>query len=74
MYFRLQNLPKLATNKPDKIGDFLPDNVTYDTSKNELTHTYRGGEKVITNLSALKLESISLISKDFRRAAESETR
>lgn len=71
MYVRLQNLPELVANKPEKLTDFLPDNVTYDPRTNELTHTYRGGEKAVTNLSTLKLETVSLISKDIRRTQDS---
>jgi hypothetical protein len=34
MYHELQKLPRLAETEPDKVGHYLPDNVTYDAEKN----------------------------------------
>jgi hypothetical protein len=70
MYHRLQNFPQLAAERPDKVRDYLPDNVTYDTSTTELTHTYRGGEQVVTKLSGLNLGPVSLVAQDARRAVK----
>lgn len=50
IYHELQRFPGLAATAPEKVGDYLPDNVTYDPSTSHLTHTYRGGAQVVTNL------------------------
>jgi hypothetical protein len=67
MYFELLQLPDLATNKPDKIRDYFPDNVTFDVSTKNLTHTYFGGEQAVTDLKMLNLSPVSLIANDIRR-------
>ncbi len=64
MYYELQQFPQLAAKKPDKIGDYLPDNVTYSAATTELTQTYRGGGKILTNLSTLNLAPVSLLKAD----------
>jgi hypothetical protein len=70
MYYTLQErLPQLAANNPEKLADFLPNNVTFDLAASQLTHIYRGGEKVVTDLTKLKLLPISLMSAEVRRAA-----
>jgi len=61
MYFELQSFPQLVERKPDKFGDFLPDNVSYDVVTKELTHTYFGGTQVKTNLATLNLLPVSLL-------------
>jgi hypothetical protein len=67
MYFELQQFPQLASKKPDKIRNYLPDNVTYDDATTDLVLTYRGGAQVITRLSALNLPAIDLVAKNIRR-------
>jgi hypothetical protein len=66
VYFELQNLPQLAAEKPDKIGHYLPNNVTFDSLTTDLVHTYRSGTPAVTRLSTLNLEPISLVAKDIR--------
>ncbi len=67
MYYELQRFPTLAGETPEKISYYLPDNVTYDPATQELRHTYILGEQAITKLSALKLEPVSLLTRDVRR-------
>jgi hypothetical protein len=78
MYVELQKLPLLAQSNPDKLGDFLPDHVTYDPGNKALTHVYRDGTQVMTHLGQLALGSVSLtdplpgrpLTADERSAAE----
>ena len=67
MYRELKRLPDLASSTADKIGDFLPNNVAYDAATTVLTHTYGGGEKAATTLSALNLQTVSLVAGSIRR-------
>jgi hypothetical protein len=67
MYLELKSLPELAAKKPDKVADYLPDNVVYDASTTELRHTYRGGAQAVTRLSTLNLDPISLVAHGVRR-------
>jgi hypothetical protein len=67
VYFELQQFPQLAAAKPDKFGDYLPDNITFDVATTDLVQTYRGGSQAVTTLSALNLPSISLVAKRVRR-------
>jgi hypothetical protein len=67
VYFELLQFPELAATKPDKVGDYLPDNVTFDVATTDLVHTYRGGGQTVTRLSSLNLTSISLVTKSLRR-------
>jgi len=73
-YSQLQRFPQLAASKPDKIEDFLPENVTLDSAISQLTHYYRSGEAAITNLSALNLGVVSLIDPAIRRPLSDEER
>jgi hypothetical protein len=66
MYHALLEFPTLAASKPDKVPDYLPDNVTYDASTTALTQTYRGGGQVTTILSTLAIPPISLIGDEIR--------
>jgi hypothetical protein len=68
VYSELQRFPQLAISKPDKVADYLPDRVTYDAPSTRLTHTYRSGNSIITDLSALNLGTISLIDPAVRRS------
>lgn len=43
MYQELSKLSSLAAAAPDKVSDYIPNNVEYDPKKNLLTHTYVGG-------------------------------
>jgi hypothetical protein len=67
MYYELQQLPQLAASKPDKIADYLPDNVTYKVATRALIHTCRGGQQVVTTLSMINLQAVSLIADGIRR-------
>jgi hypothetical protein len=67
VYRELQQLPQLAANKPEKLPDFLPDNVTFDSATSRLTHSYRGSSSVVTNLLELDLLPVSLTAFDIRR-------
>ena len=69
-YKEVQKLPELHSLKPDKLVDFLPQNVVYNPDENSLAHTYRGGEIVITKLSELKLPEIDLCKEDVWRKSE----
>ena len=66
-YRELQKLPKLHAEKPDKVAHFLPNNVTYDSKENTLTHTYAGGGIAVTKLSELEIAEIDLCSESVRR-------
>jgi hypothetical protein len=63
-YRELQKLTELHVKKPDKVIDFLPDNVAYDAGKNILTHSFRSGKVAITNLSELSIPEIDLCKED----------
>jgi hypothetical protein len=68
VYFTLHyQLPQLATTQPHKLSSYLPDNVTYDVGTTELTHTYVGGGRVVTKLSALNMPPVFLFSQYIRR-------
>jgi hypothetical protein len=67
MYYELTRLSQLAASKPEKFAGFLPDNVAFDVTTATLTHTYRGGAQVLTSLSALNLQPISLVAEGIRR-------
>ncbi len=60
LYIELQKLQALAKDNPEKLADFLPDNVTYDPATNALTQNYRSGEPRTTNLGELKIEPVNL--------------
>jgi hypothetical protein len=74
IYTELQRFPQLAISKPDKFANYLPDNVTYDVKTSHLTHKFRGGAPVITDLSALSLGAISLIDPSISRPMSNEER
>ncbi|WP_131197019.1 hypothetical protein [Lichenihabitans psoromatis] len=61
MYAELKKLPQLHATKPEKVGDFLPSNVTFDPETNTLTHTYRGGGTSVTDLGMLELPEVNLL-------------
>lgn len=67
MYVELKKLPVLAASKPKKLLDFLPDNLSFEYADSSLTHTYRDGAKVSTNLRTLLLPAVSLLDPAFRR-------
>jgi hypothetical protein len=67
VYFELQKFPQLAASEPDKLREYLPDNVTFDVATTDLVQTYRGGGEAVTRLSSLDLASISLVAKSLRR-------
>jgi len=67
VYFELQQFPQLAARKPDKIANYLPDNVTYDVATVDLVQTNRSGAQAVTRLSTLNLPPIDLVAKSVRR-------
>jgi hypothetical protein len=67
VYFELQQFPQLAATKPDKIRNYLPDNVTYDVATTDLIQTYRDGKQAVTRLSMLNLSPVDLVAKNIRR-------
>jgi len=67
MYLELKKLPLLAASKPKKLLDFLPDNLSFEYADSTLTHTYRDGAKVSTNLRTLLLPAVSLVDPALRR-------
>ena len=60
IYKELQKLPALNSKSPEKLPDFFPSSVTYDVGANTITHTYRGGGTLPTDLAALNLPDIDL--------------
>ena len=74
VYAELKRLPQLADKKPDKVGKFLPSSVTFDAATATLTHVYRGGTQVATNLNTVNVEPFSLESKDIRRVLTKDER
>lgn len=66
-YLVLKKLPELATEHPEKLGDYFPDNIVYDPVENTLTHTYFGGSIEVTELSTLEIEPIDILDKTLRR-------
>ena len=66
-YIELQKLPELATEHPEKLGDYFPDNVGYDVAKNTLTHTYFGGGTAVTALASLNINPVDVANKALRR-------
>jgi hypothetical protein len=67
MYERMRRLQELAAKDLAKVPDYLPDDVTYNFTANELTHSYRDGRRIVTSLNALKIEPVSLLSEGIRR-------
>lgn len=63
-YNELQKNSELQAKKPDKVTDFLPDNVVYDPAENTLSYTYLFGEPVKTNLSKLTLLDVDLCKEE----------
>jgi hypothetical protein len=71
-YAVLQNLPEMGEKDPEKAAKYLPDNIALDAAAGTITQTYSfRGEKVTTDLRALKLEPISLFV-DIRRPMTAE--
>lgn len=66
-YRELKKLPNLYKNKPDKLKDYLPDNIKYNPESNTLTHTYRFGNAHETCLDDLKIPKRSLLAKSHLR-------
>jgi len=61
-----QKLRTLGAKDLGKVQTYLPNNVTYNFTKNTLTHSYSDGRQVITRLRTLKIKPISLLSEDIR--------
>jgi hypothetical protein len=68
MYLELLKFPTLVENNGnEKAQQYLPDNVTYNSSNNELIHTYLGGQQAVTRLTTLNLDPISLLDAEIRQ-------
>lgn len=63
VYWELKQLPNLFDKKGLEIADRLPSNVTYDPTERSLTHTYRGGQQVITVLDELPIGAVDLLAE-----------
>jgi hypothetical protein len=63
VYRQLQKLPALHSKNPEKLPDYLPPTVTFDPATNSLTHTYSGGQAVVTCLSDLQVPEIDLCAE-----------
>lgn len=59
-YAELKKLPELVEREPNKLGDYLPKNVLYDTQKKTLIQLYRSSESDPTDLATLSIEPVSL--------------
>lgn len=66
-YIELKKLPELATEHPEKLGHYFPNNVAYDSTENTLTHTYFGGSIAVTELTNLEIDPIDITDKSLRR-------
>ena len=60
VYKELQKLPALHAKSPEKVADCFPASVTYDATTNTITHTYRGGGTLSTDLGALSILDVDL--------------
>jgi hypothetical protein len=58
-YFRIRRLRDFAQQKPDKVQDYLPPNVTYDSETGTLIYTYTSGPQHRTVLSELPTAQVS---------------
>jgi hypothetical protein len=67
MYIVLRRLPKLADKKPRKLSDYFPPTVSYNVETKRITHTYRSGSAVVTDVSKLEIPALSLVKKSLRR-------
>jgi hypothetical protein len=67
VYFEIKRLPDLYDKDPEKVVERLPPNVTYDHNTRSLTHTYRGGQQVTTNLDALHVGPVDLLAENILR-------
>ena len=74
MYEQLVELPTLAAQLPNKLQDFLPDNVVYEYANASLTHAYRGGTTESTNLRGLVIPTISLVDPALRNMQQPSLR
>jgi hypothetical protein len=63
IYKELQKLPTLHAKSPEKVASFFPASVTYDVASNTITHTYRGGGTISTNLGALVIPDVDLMDQ-----------
>jgi hypothetical protein len=60
VYKELQKLPVLHAKSPERVADFFPASVAYDVSTNTITHTYRGGGTLSTDLGTLSISDVDL--------------
>ncbi len=67
VYSELKRLPALYEKSPEKVAERLPANVAYDHATQSLTHTYRGGQQVTTNLKDLQIDPVDLLDVSILR-------
>jgi hypothetical protein len=67
VYKELQKLRQLNIEKPDRFANYLPPQVKYDPAANTLTFTYRLGDTRTTDLSALNIADVDLLSPRHRQ-------
>ena len=71
VYKELQKLSALHAKSPEKVADFFPASVTYNVPTNTITHTYRGGGTLSTDLGALDIPDVDLTDQRNWQAPES---
>ncbi len=74
LYLELKKLPDMAVSSPDKVSNYLPDNISYNKRKKALVHVYRGGSKVVTRLKKVDVKEIDLYSQEIKRAITDDER
>lgn len=67
MYTTLKRLPDLAAGRPEKLRDYLPDNVSYDAASKTLTHTFPDGRFTTTDIGSLVVEPVDFYDKNVMR-------
>jgi hypothetical protein len=73
-YSKLSRLPELATMKPDKLQDYMPENLAFDRESATLTHTYRFGSQAITALPVPEAGAVDFYDAGIRRRLTAEER
>jgi hypothetical protein len=69
IYFELKEVSNLFEKDPNKVMERFPSNVIYNNLNNSLTHIYRGGKSVTTDLGDSRIAAIDLLSEQNLRVA-----
>jgi hypothetical protein len=69
VYKEFLKLKQLHVEQPDRLSDYFPNHVKYDSDSDTLTFTYRSGDSRTTKLAALKLSEVDLLDPRYRRWA-----